>query len=176
MKMEEGLDTGPVIASHKLAIKCDDTGASLTEKLAKLASDQLKPCLVNYCQNYPKGAVKLYQQSNPDATYAPKLNKKEAVIDFSKEAVEYERQYRAFFPWLDLSFDWCGERIKIKQMELVCAGGMNEPYGTILSHDPLMVQCKAGVLRLLRLQRPSKAPQNAASLAHYYDMPDSIIG
>jgi methionyl-tRNA formyltransferase len=109
MKLDEGLDTGPIIARQSLAIAETETTATLEIKLAQLGADLLCRTLPHYI----RGECTLSAQAAELATYAPRLKKEEAAIDWQKSAVEIERQIRAFNPRPGAFCCWQGNAFHI---------------------------------------------------------------
>ncbi len=95
MKMDEGIDTGEILAQEKLTINLDDTTRSLTEHLAKLGADLLKKTLPDYLL----GKITPISQDHTKATYAPMVKKEEAILDLNKNGFELVNLIRSFLPW-----------------------------------------------------------------------------
>ena len=148
MQMEEGLDTGPMLCAKSLPITADTTGESLHDALAELGAGLIVTALVDL----EKGELAPAPQPETGATYAKKLDPAESRLDWSRPAVELERQIRAFTPWPGGWFKHEGARIKVLRAELSDQGGAP---GTVID-DRLTVACGEGGLRLLRLQRAGK--------------------
>ena len=173
MLMDEGLDTGPVLLQRSVPIEPDDTGGRLRGRLAELGA----PLLLEALQGLGEGTLRPCPQSAAGVTYARKLDKREAPIDWSQPAERIERQIRALEPW--------------PVAETVCREGPSHPAQRLLVHaarlapstgapgslagrivevneDPrdghVRVQCGTGCLDLLTLQRPGGARQPASVL------------
>ena len=149
MRMEAGLDTGPMLLKSVTPISADDTGGSLHDRLAKLGP----PAVIEAIAGLAAGTLQGEVQDDSLATYAHKLNKDEARIDWNRPAIELERVIRAFNPWPICHSTLNGEALKVLAATLADAQG--EP-GQILaaSKDGLIVGCGAGALCLTRLQLP----------------------
>ena len=149
MRMEAGLDTGPMLLKSVTPISADDTGGSLHDRLAKLGP----PAVIEAIAGLAAGTLQGEVQDDSLATYAHKLNKDEARIDWNRPAIELERVIRAFNPWPICHSTLNGEALKVLAATLADAQG--EP-GQILaaSKDGLIVGCEAGALCLTRLQLP----------------------
>ncbi|MDF2095655.1 methionyl-tRNA formyltransferase [Aquibaculum arenosum] len=156
MQMDEGLDTGPMLLSRSLAITERDTGASLHDRLAELGA----AALVEGLAELAAGRLQPQPQPEDGVTYAEKLRREEAQLDWSRPAEALARQVRAFTPWPGAWFDVDGERIKV--LEAAAVDGQGVP-GQVLD-DRLTVACGEGALRLTRLQRPGRAPMDADAL------------
>jgi len=149
MRMEAGLDTGPMLLKSVTAITADDTGGSLHDRLAELGP----PAVIQAIAGLAAGTLQGEVQDDSLATYAHKLNKDEARIDWSRPAVELERLIRAFNPWPICHSTLNGEALKVLAANLADAQGAP---GQILaaSKDGLIVGCGEGALCLTRLQLP----------------------
>ncbi|MBV2132443.1 methionyl-tRNA formyltransferase [Pseudomonas sp. MAP12] len=153
MRMEAGLDTGPMLLKVTTPISADDTGGSLHDRLAELGAAAVVAAIPQLAAGTLHGEV----QEDALATYAHKLNKDEARLDWSRPAVELERLVRAFNPW-PICHTTLGEAaLKVYAAEL---GEEQGAPGTILdaSRDGLTVACGTGALRLTRLQLPGGKP------------------
>ena len=149
MRMEAGLDTGPMLLKSVTPISADDTGGSLHDRLAKLGP----PAVIEAIAGLAAGTLQGEVQDDSLATYAHKLNKDEARIDWNRPAVELERVIRAFNPWPICHSTLNGEALKVLAATLADAQG--EPGQIIAaSKDGLIVGCGAGALCLTRLQLP----------------------
>lgn len=159
MQMEAGLDTGPMLLKVSTPIAATDTGGSLHDRLAALGSQAVIQAVDALAAGTLTGEV----QDDSLANYAHKLNKDEARIDWSRPAVELERQVRAFNPWPICHSTLNGEPLKVLAATL--GEGSGQP-GQILaaSKDGLTVACGEGALRLTRLQLPGGKPLNFADL------------
>ena len=158
MRMEAGLDTGPMLLKVTTPIAADDTGGSLHDRLATLGAAAVVAAIPQLAAGTLHGEV----QDDALATYAHKLNKDEARLDWSRPAAELERLVRAFNPWPVCHTSLGAAALKVYAAELVEEGqgeGQGAP-GTILaaSRDGLTVACGAGALRLTRLQLPGGKP------------------
>ncbi len=159
MRMEAGLDTGPMLLKVTTPISATDTGGSLHDRLATLGAAAVVAAIPQLAAGTLHGEV----QDDALATYAHKLNKDEARLDWSRPAVELERLVRAFNPW-PICHTTLGEAaLKVYAAEV--GEGQGAP-GEILaaSRDGLTVACGAGALRLTRLQLPGGKPLGFADL------------
>ena len=149
MQMEAGLDTGPMLLKVRTPITADDTGGSLHDRLARLGPQAVLQAIAGLAAATLHGEV----QDDGLATYAHKLNKDEARLDWTRPAVQLERLIRAFQPWPICHSTLNGEALKVHAAEL--GEGSGAP-GTILAADKqgLTVACGQGALRLTRLQLP----------------------
>ncbi len=159
MQMEAGLDTGPMLLKVTTTITAEDTGGSLHDRLAQLGSAAVVEAVTKLAAGELRGEV----QDDSLATYAHKLNKDEARLDWSRPAVELERLVRAFNPWPICHSTLNGEALKIHAAQL--GEGQGAP-GSVLAADRsgLTVACGEGALRLTRLQLPGGKPLSFADL------------
>ncbi|MBC3422123.1 methionyl-tRNA formyltransferase [Pseudomonas sp. L7] len=149
MRMEAGLDTGPMLLKVSTPISAEDTGGSLHDRLAQMGPGAVVQAIAGLADGSLQGEV----QDDALATYAHKLNKDEARLDWNRPAVELERLIRAFNPWPVCHSTLDGETVKVLGANLSTGNGAP---GEILSasKDGLVVACADGALSLTRLQLP----------------------
>ena len=165
MRMDEGLDTGAMLLEERVAIAPEDTAETLHDKLAALGAKLIVPAL----HGLAAGTLHARSQPADGVTYASKLTRAEGRLDWGKPAMVLARQVRAFAPWPGAWFDHGKEQIKVLAAE-TAAGKQGAVPGTVLD-DALTVACGEGALRLVRLQRPGRAPMDAASLLRGFAVP-----
>jgi methionyl-tRNA formyltransferase len=157
MRMSEGLDEGPVLSTARVAIEPDDTAATLHDKLMNAAAGLLPLTLADIAA----GRAVETPQADAGATYARKITPAEARIDWTRPAVEVDRMIRGLSPapgaWFELPTAKGPVRVKALLSRLGL--GQGEP-GEALD-DQLLIACGEGAIRLLRLQREGRSPQNA---------------
>ena len=162
MRMEEGLDTGPILMVERVAI-ARKTAGELTDELARLGADLMARAL----SALERGSVIETRQAEEGATYAKKILKDETRIDWSKSAREIDCMIRGLSPapgaWTEAS----GERLKILYAEP--ARGSGAP-GEILD-DALTIACGSGAIRLVRLQRAGRGVMTATELLRGFVLP-----
>lgn len=159
MQMEAGLDTGPMLLKVTTPISPDDTGGSLHDRLARLGP----PAVVEAIAGLAAGSLVGERQDDALATYAHKLNKDEARLDWTRPAQELARQVRAFFPWPVSHSLLRGESVKVLAAHDV--NGAGAPGQIIaVGKDGLTVACGEGALCLTRLQLPGGKPLAFADL------------
>lgn len=149
MQMETGLDTGPILLEHTVAITPEETSATLSAKLGKLGAQSVVEVLQRISELRP------VPQSNVGATYAKKIDKAEARIDWHQPATTIERRIRAFDPFPGCETSLGEERIKIWRAA-ICEKPANVPPGILfeIAHDSFAISCGEQGLRILTVQRP----------------------
>jgi methionyl-tRNA formyltransferase len=115
MRMDPGIDTGPILSQRSLPITQSDTGERLSIKLSYLGAD----LLIEILPAYLSGNKMLIPQDEIHATYAPMLKKEDGMLDFALPAIDLERQVRAFNPWPGTFMDWNGQILKIHHVHIV---------------------------------------------------------
>jgi len=159
MRMEAGLDTGPMLLKVSTPISATDTGGTLHDRLAEMGP----PAVLEAVAGLAAGTLQGEVQDDSLATYAHKLNKDEARLDWSRPAVELERLIRAFNPWPICHSTLNGEAVKVLAASLSTGSGAP---GEILgaSKDGLIVACGEQALCLTRLQLPGGKALNFSDL------------
>jgi methionyl-tRNA formyltransferase len=114
MKMDPGVDTGPILSQRTIQIAPDDTGGSLFAKMAPLGAELLLETLPRYFS----GELIPQPQSEEGATYAPMLKKEDGLLDFTRPAIELERRVRAYHPWPGAYFAWNGAQLKVHRAHI----------------------------------------------------------
>ncbi|WP_100260740.1 methionyl-tRNA formyltransferase [Qipengyuania seohaensis] len=145
MQMEAGLDTGPMLATVRTPIE-DKTTGELTEELAELGAQLMVGTLIDL------GALHAVEQDDAEATYAAKIDKAEARLDWTRPAEEVVRHVHGLSPFPGAWFDHDGQRVKLLRAEL-CEGSGDA--GEVLD-DRLAIACGEGAIRPLELQRAGK--------------------
>ena len=158
MKMDAGLDTGDVAMTERLAITDAMTGADLHDALAPLGAD----LMVRAMDALERGKLQLGQQSGQGVTYAAKIDKAEARIDWNKPARAVLRHIHGLSPfpgaWCEMPIEGEPVRVKILRCEMTDGSGA---AGELLD-SRLAIACGRGAIRILELQRAGKAPMQAA--------------
>jgi methionyl-tRNA formyltransferase len=163
MRMEAGLDTGPMLATGEIEIGADDTAKTLHDRLSRLGAE----LMVETLRALRVGRVREVPQPSEGVTYAEKINKAEALIDWQQDAVQIWRRVRAFNPWPIAETRLNGTQLRIWEAQLLDSAvtqagepGAGTAPGTVLAatHDGVDVACGRGVLRILRLQLAGRKP------------------
>ncbi len=148
MRMDAGLDTGPVLAQRRIALAADEDAGSLHDRLAALGAETIVGCLADV----EAGRAEAAPQPAEGVTYAPKIDKRETALDWSSPAVALARAVRAFRPapgaWTRLD----GEILKVWRARAVPAAGV--PGEILEAGSELVVACSEGSLAISELQRP----------------------
>ena len=160
MRMDSGLDTGPMLAAQATAIGPRDTAKTLHDRLALLGAELICETL----DSLREGAAREVAQPAEGVTYAAKLDKAEALIHWTEDAVQIWRQIRAFNPWPVAETRFDGQQLRIWDAELLdsqarAAAGRSVPGSVLAAADEgIDVACGHGALRLLRLQLAGRKP------------------
>ncbi len=182
MQMDEGLDTGPMLAMQRLPIGPETTAAELRDALADLGARLLVETLAGLAS----GALTSIPQPQDGATYAKKLGKDEGRIDWSQPAVYLHRLVRALSPAPGVWFEHAGERIKVLAAELDTGEretGERDLFGSVprvhvpgtVLDDRLTIACGEGALRPRLLQRPGRGPTEASAFLRGYPLPAGMV-
>ena len=163
MQMDEGLDTGPMLLKRELQLDRKNAG-QITEELAKLGASALLKWIEDPSPPEP--------QPENGATYAPKVDKAEARIDWNRPAIEIERQVHAFSPWPGAWFEASGERIKL--LEARAGDDASGRPGEVLD-DCLNVAAGDGYVRPLRVQRAGRGAMTVDELLRGFAIPKGTL-
>lgn len=157
MKMDVGLDTGPILSQRAIRLTPDDTAGSVFEKLSQLGADLLIETLPDYLSG------KLVSTPQPDegTTYAPMMKKEEGKLDFIHDANELERRVRAFNPWPGAFMDFDGTLLKIHRSH-VETGDAAEGQRLVWRSQPA-VGARGGILVLDEVQPAGKKTMSGSS-------------
>jgi methionyl-tRNA formyltransferase len=155
MKMEEGLDTGPIALAQRVPIAPDMTAGELHDALAPLGADLMVRALVAL----ERGTLRFTPQAADGVTYAAKIDKGETRIDWTKPWKEVHDHCRGLSPFPGAWFELPGQSARIKVLRTTQGEGSGAP-GTVLD-DRLTIACGDGAVRLLEIQRAGKQPMKA---------------
>lgn len=159
MQMEAGLDTGPVLLRETIDIGADETTGALHDRLSDLGAASIVRALDQLDQLSPE------IQSDDGITYAAKIDKSEARVDWTKPAAEVDRMIRGLSPFPGAWCDVAGERVKLLASH--CTDGDAAP-GTVL--DGFTIACGTGAVTVTRAQRQGKKPMPAAEVLRGLDL------
>ncbi|KAA6183860.1 methionyl-tRNA formyltransferase [Thiohalocapsa marina] len=181
MQMEAGLDTGPVYLRRSIDLAKDETGGSLHDRLAALGAEALLAALPGILDQ----TLQPTPQDDALATYARKLSKDEARIDWTRPAIALERQVRAFDPWPvaqtrlgdEVLRIWSATALGPEVDTAVPSGTAPEP-GRVLAtgRDGIDVATGDGRLRITRLQAPGKRPMSALDFSNARHLDGALLG
>jgi len=168
MRMEAGLDTGPVYAARAVPIASSDTGGTLHDKLAALGAQTLLDVLPAILA----AAIEPVPQDSSRATYAPKISKDAARLDWSRDAVSLARQVRAYDPWPVAEGRLHDGRVLRIWAATALAASAAAPPGTIVACDSRGIEVATGVgrLRIESLQLPGGKRMSAAAYLNAHSL------
>ena len=181
MSMTAGLDCGPVFAAEALQLAADETAGSLHDKLAELGAR----LLVQHLQAILEDRIEPRPQDESEVTYAGKISKADAHLDWSRAADALERQVRAYDPVPGAFFfvppeagDAGGERLRVKCWRARCVAGITGRPGQVVASNAggVDVACESGGLRLLELQLPGKRRVNVREFSEQLDLTGRVLG
>jgi methionyl-tRNA formyltransferase len=159
MQMQAGLDTGPVLAREAVAIAPEDTTATLHDKLSAIGAQKICSVLAGL-------PMQAQAQSSEGVTYAAKIDKAEARIDWQKPAVEIDRQIRGLSPFPGAWCEISGERVKLLASRI--AAGQGAP-GTVLAG--MVVACGTGAVEITAAQRAGGQVLSGPAFRRGFEMP-----
>jgi len=157
MKMDVGLDTGPMLAKRSIRITPDDTAGSIFQALSTLGAD----LLIETLPDYLAGVLQPMPQPEEGATYAPMMKKEDGRLDFANDVNELERRIRAFNPWPGTFMEYDGTILKVHHAHV---GEENAEVGQrlIVKNQPA-VGARGGILILDEVQPAGKKSMNGKS-------------
>lgn len=164
MQMEAGLDTGPMLAEVRIPVD-RKTAGELTDEIAALGAKAMIDVLADLAGHAP--AV----QPDEGVTYAHKVDKAEARLDFTQGAAQVERQVRAFAPAPGAFFELAGERFRVLAADVI--EGRGGPGVTL--DDALTITCGSGAIRPITIQRAGRPAMDAAALLRGYPVPAGTV-
>jgi methionyl-tRNA formyltransferase len=157
MKMDSGVDTGPILAQRPLSISPGDTAGTLFDKMSALGAELLAATLPGYLD----GRIQPRPQPEAGATYAPMLKKEDGLLDFTRPAEELARRVRAFNPWPGTYFDWRDGNIKVHAAHAIPFN--SEPGKFLVYEKSPAVGTNGGILVLDIVQPAGKKPMPGKS-------------
>jgi methionyl-tRNA formyltransferase len=173
MQMDVGLDTGPMLLTRVVAIGPRETAATLHDRLAEDGARALLVALEDIAQ----GAAKPRAQPADGVTYATKIRKEEAAIDWTQPAPQIDRQIRAFDPWPVAQTQWNGQQLRVWEATPIDSSAPPSP-GTVLatSASGIDVGTGDGVLRLTRVQIAGRKAMAAAEFLNAHRLDGTVLG
>lgn len=174
MKMDAGLDTGPVYSRRKLAIGAGETAGTLHDRVARLGAELLMESLPGMLS----GDLAAEPQDDALATHAPRIAKSDGVLDWTAQAVELERRVRAFNPWpVAETRTASGERLRVWEAVAAEGGSQARPGSVIRAGaEGIDVATGAGILRVRSLQRPGGRVMSAADYVNANTLEGETFG
>ncbi|HYL57671.1 MAG TPA: methionyl-tRNA formyltransferase, partial [Candidatus Acidoferrales bacterium] len=158
MRIVEKMDAGPMYLQRAIPIAPGDTQSKLKEKLAELGASAMLEAI----DRAARGALVETAQDEALATYAPRIEKKDAAIDWSLSAVQIERMTRAYDPWPVARTRVSGEEVLIWRAALDESVSADKTPGLLFALPQPIVQCGIGALRLIEVQAPGRKRMSAA--------------
>jgi methionyl-tRNA formyltransferase len=173
MQMEAGLDTGPSLLERRTSIGERETASALHDRLATLGAEALLEAL----DSIAAGSARLRVQPSEGVTYAHKIRKEEATIDWTASAVAVDRQVRAFNAWPVAETQWNGRQLRVWEAMPVSSRSDASP-GTVVSAQPAGIDVATGdgVLRLTRVQIAGRNATSAADFINAHRMEGGVLG
>jgi methionyl-tRNA formyltransferase len=164
MQLDAGLDTGPTLLERRRPIATHETAGDLHDALAQLGA----AALIEAIDGLARGAIVARAQPAQGVTYAAKIEKAEARIDWSQSALDIDARIRAFNPWPIAETRLAGEVLRLHRASVADAGGAHGAPGTLLGvgAEGVRVACGTGVLSIRELQRAGKRPVSARDFAN----------
>ncbi len=180
MQMDAGLDTGPVLLERAHRLEPAETGGTLHDSLAGLGAEAILAALAQIEQ----GTARARPQSTDGVTYAAKIAKSEARIDWDGDAAAIDRQVRAFNPWPVAETRFAGQQLRIHRAGPLPDGFLHEsdakpqPNGSIVAvqEDFFAVKCGSGLLAVREVQQPGRRPVAAADFSHAHRLLGQRLG
>ena len=168
MRLDEGMDTGPVIARQERPIRPDDDAATLTAALFRDGAALLNAIIPQWAA----GAIPAIPQDAAQATYTAKIARADGQADWTLPAIQLARMQRAYTPWPGLHTRWNGKELKLLAVDAIPGGGV--PPGIVTAHNdggiaiPIAIGTGDGLLAAHRLQLEGRRPADAADLLRGY--------
>lgn len=172
MRMDAGLDTGPMLLERITPIASSDTSAALHDRLAAMGADALLTALDGVID----GSIAGRAQPQQGVTYAAKIRKDEALIDWSKTAIEIDRQVRAFNPWPVAETRFDGQQLRVWEANPVNETAAATP-GTVVATaaDGIRVATGLGILNLTRVQLAGRKAVTAAEFLNAHRLDGAVF-
>ena len=173
MRMEAGLDTGPILLERRTALTASETARSLHDRLAVSGADALLEALVGVVD----GSIQPRAQSAEGVTYTAKINKREALIDWSSSARAIDRQVRAFNPWPIAETRWQGQQLRVWEAHPEDTAS-DAPPGSVIAASAagIRVSTGAGLLNVTRVQLAGRKAVAVAEFVNAHRMDGARLG
>ena len=173
MQMEAGLDTGPMLLARAVQLEARETGGSLHDRLATVGAQALLEAL----DAIAEGTAKPRAQPAEGVTYASKISKEEAAIDWSRSTAEIDRQIRAFDPWPVAETRWKGQQLRVWQAWPLDSSTPSDP-GKVIATSALGIDVGTGdgVVRLTRVQSPGRKALSASEFLKAHRLDGAVLG
>jgi methionyl-tRNA formyltransferase len=173
MCMDAGLDTGPVLTTSVTPIGPRDTAATLRDRLATLGAQTL----VETLPRYASGELNPIAQPADGATYASKLRKEEALLDWKHSALDLDRRIRAFNPWPVAETRWNQRQLRVWEAAPISIESPSSP-GTVTAADAsgIVVATGAGALAISRLQLAGRTTMSAGEFLNAHRIVGAVLG
>lgn len=169
MRMDHGLDTGPICLEHAVTITPDMTASDLHDRLAERGADLMVQALAHL----EAGTLPERAQPQDGVTYARKLSKSESRIDFTKSAAEVHNQIRGLSPfpgaWFEAPENGTNEKVRVKALKSEVVEASGEP-GEVIGED-LTIACRVGAVRLLTVQRAGRRMAHTDEFLRGFSLP-----
>lgn len=161
MRMDEGLDTGPMIAQDVISIRADDTTGTLTASLAELGARMA----IEVLPHWIAGDITPQPQQESRATFAPKLNKAEGRLNWSDSASVLDRRVRAYSPWPGTFTTWNGKLLRVLSVQVTGRLSQGATGLVVKDGSDIGIVTGEGVLRLVEIQLEGKRAMSAQDFA-----------
>jgi methionyl-tRNA formyltransferase len=173
MQMEAGLDTGPMLLARATPIDALETAGTLHDRLALLGAQALLEALDEISQGTATPRV----QPAQGVTYAAKISKQEATIDWSQAAADIDRQIRAFDPWPVAETRWKGQQLRVWSAHPIDSASSSDA-GKVIATSALGIDVATGngILRLTRVQSPGRKALSAAEFLKAHRLDGAVLG
>ena len=173
MRLDEGMDSGPIIAQRDSRIGAEDTTAELTPRLFEIGAQLLAECL----PQWRDGAIDAIPQREADATITRLLTREDGAIDWTHSADYIARQVRAYHPWPGSFTRWNGKQLKVHQATAIDSGAIEAPGEVVENPQGIAVVCGDGLLLLRRVQMEGRQAADIDDFVRgYRDFTGSRLG
>ena len=168
MRMEEGLDAGPIVSKVKVRLDFTETTTTLYNKLADVGASEI----IQVIPPYIAGKINIVPQNENKATYCTIIKKEDGLINWHRSALDIERQIRAFTPWPNAYTQWNGKLLKILEGQVVKK--VLEPGNVVALDKSLLIGCGQDSLDVSRLQIEAKKEMSVIDFINGYKIIDEV--